>query len=123
MKKLFVIFFSVAYLLPLINTATVIVDFKINQDFIAKVLCINKEKPELKCNGNCHLKEKLSDKPLENQEAPPRVQQREIVQFITATESLGINYFPGKTVQKAVYINPLYVGEYNSNVFHPPKFC
>ena len=38
---------------------SVYVDFKINQDFISKVLCINKEKPELKCHGSCHLAKKL----------------------------------------------------------------
>lgn len=35
------------------------VDFKIHQDFIAKVLCINKDVPESTCNGTCHLKKHL----------------------------------------------------------------
>lgn len=33
----------------------ILVDFAVNQDFIATVLCINKDKPELQCNGKCHL--------------------------------------------------------------------
>lgn len=31
------------------------------KDYIAKYLCINKDKPELQCNGKCHLKKELSE--------------------------------------------------------------
>ncbi|ELR71084.1 hypothetical protein C900_03048 [Fulvivirga imtechensis AK7] len=37
----------------------VYIDFKINQDYIARVLCINRDKPELNCNGHCILMQKL----------------------------------------------------------------
>ncbi len=41
-------------------TAPVIyVDFKMQQDYIAKVLCINKDQPEMHCNGQCVLMKKL----------------------------------------------------------------
>jgi hypothetical protein len=35
-------------------------DYAINYDYISKVLCINKDKPELKCNGKCHLMKELA---------------------------------------------------------------
>lgn len=35
------------------------VDFKIHQDFIAQVFCINKYVPQSTCNGACHLKKQL----------------------------------------------------------------
>ncbi len=38
----------------------IVADFKINQDYIAKVLCINKDEPIKKCNGKCHLKKQLN---------------------------------------------------------------
>ncbi|QJX45630.1 hypothetical protein HMJ29_01235 [Hymenobacter taeanensis] len=31
----------------------------LNQDYIARVLCINRDKPQLKCNGRCHLRKEL----------------------------------------------------------------
>lgn len=34
--------------------------FKMNQDQIAKELCINRNKPELACDGKCYLKAQLS---------------------------------------------------------------
>jgi len=36
-----------------------LVEYVINYDYISKVLCINKDKPELNCNGKCHLMKKL----------------------------------------------------------------
>ena len=31
------------------------IEYVLNQDYIAEFLCINKDKPELQCNGKCHL--------------------------------------------------------------------
>lgn len=34
-------------------------DFNMRKDYIATVLCINKDTPVLKCNGKCYLAKKL----------------------------------------------------------------
>ena len=46
-----------------------VLDYIINYDYIANELCENKAKPELKCNGKCHLVNELAkasedDKPI-----------------------------------------------------------
>ncbi|OUR93358.1 hypothetical protein A9Q87_05275 [Flavobacteriales bacterium 34_180_T64] len=41
-----------------INTLVIIGDFIVNQDFIAKTLCIQKEKQQ-GCNGKCQLRKEL----------------------------------------------------------------
>ena len=43
-----------------INTLAIVGDFVINQDFIAKTLCIQKEDQQ-GCNGKCHLKKQLAE--------------------------------------------------------------
>lgn len=30
-------------------------EYKINYDYISQVLCVNKRKPDLHCEGKCHL--------------------------------------------------------------------
>jgi hypothetical protein len=35
------------------------INYKINYEYISKVLCINKSNPDLKCNGKCHLQKEL----------------------------------------------------------------
>ena len=33
--------------------------FEVNRDYIAEVLCVNKKKPEMHCNGQCYLKKQM----------------------------------------------------------------
>lgn len=47
-----------------INTIAIIGDFIVNQDFIAKTLCIQKEEQK-GCNGKCQLKKQLVENNLE----------------------------------------------------------
>ena len=37
-----------------------VIDYAFNYDYISKVLCVNKNKPEMKCNGKCHLMKELA---------------------------------------------------------------
>jgi hypothetical protein len=37
-----------------------VVDYVINYEYISKVLCENKDKPKLQCNGKCHLMKELA---------------------------------------------------------------
>ncbi|MBW6481866.1 MAG: hypothetical protein K0B10_02280 [Vicingaceae bacterium] len=42
----------------------------INQSEIIKLFCINKDKPELKCNGKCHLAQELKKVEANDDELP-----------------------------------------------------
>lgn len=37
----------------------IFIDFKLNQESIAEAHCINKDKPEMNCDGKCYLKKQL----------------------------------------------------------------
>ena len=37
-----------------------VVEYVVNYEYISKVLCVNKAKPELQCNGKCHLMKELA---------------------------------------------------------------
>ncbi|CAM1345367.1 conserved hypothetical protein [Tenacibaculum amylolyticum] len=43
----------------MLRPITPFVEYAINYDYISKILCINKDKPELSCNGKCQLMQKL----------------------------------------------------------------
>lgn len=53
-----------------INTLAIIGDFVINQDFIAKTLCIQKEDQQ-GCNGKCQLMKELKDSEPDSNTAIP----------------------------------------------------
>jgi len=44
---------------PSLTKIGILIDFKINQNFIAKVLCINRDKSIITRNGKCYLTEQL----------------------------------------------------------------
>lgn len=50
------------------------VSFKLNQPYIAKELCINRDRPELACNGQCVFMKKMKE--LEKRE---HEQQQEMI--------------------------------------------
>ncbi len=52
--------FLTLYLVALVRPLAPILDYQVNRDFFAEVLCINKAKPELECNGQCALTQKLN---------------------------------------------------------------
>lgn len=37
-----------------------VIDYVVNYEYIAKVLCVNKEKPKMQCNGKCQLMKELA---------------------------------------------------------------
>jgi len=44
----------------LLKPAIPFLEYVVNYDYIVKELCENKEKPQLQCNGKCHLKKELA---------------------------------------------------------------
>ena len=45
-------------------------DYFLNKSYIAKVLCINKEKPKMHCNGKCYLARQIKEQEQQEQQAP-----------------------------------------------------
>jgi len=61
MRTFFAYFFLILILWPSWKMGLVWVWFKANQPFIAKELCINRDRPELSCNGKCFLMTKMRE--------------------------------------------------------------
>lgn len=61
MRSFFAYFFLILILWPSWRMGLVWVWFKANQTFIAKELCINRDRPELSCNGKCFLMTKMRE--------------------------------------------------------------
>jgi hypothetical protein len=61
-----------------ISTLSIIGDFVINQDFIAKTLCIQKENQQ-GCNGKCHLKKQLAENTTNSNDELPLTENKRTV--------------------------------------------
>lgn len=112
-------------MLPNMIKFGVLTHFVINQDFIAKVLCINKEKPIKACNGKCYLSKQLEETdPKEEKRLPFNKKERSEVLHYPANEkdhlkTLSLTHF---TKRKPLRKNNLYSFYLIDRVFHPPKF-
>lgn len=67
------VFFTFLYLLAMVKPVWPVIDYVVNQDYIAAYFCINKDKPKLHCNGKCYLAQKLQEAQHEKQQNLPAI--------------------------------------------------
>jgi len=98
--------------------------YQVNKDYIAKNLCENRNKPQMKCCGKCYLRKQLKKADNNNTPArhvPGKSERSEIVDFV----------LPGKIVVQRIF-DPLStadwptvggspLADFASSVFHPPS--
>lgn len=98
----------------------VVTNYLINYDYIANVLCINKDKPELKCNGKCHLNKELKK---DDERKDKEIKSTFEVYFFCHTPQISSeNIFSPIEINKPenLYLKKEQVG-FTSSVFHPPS--
>jgi len=59
MQKSFSLFVLSLFIWGMLAPVLPVFEYFINYDYIVEVLCINKDKPELECDGKCYLKDQL----------------------------------------------------------------
>jgi len=98
----------------------IFVSFKLNQDYIAKNLCVEKEVEGSTCKGCCQLKKKLDEQKEQKKDMVPLPENKQDLIFFA--ESLVFNLFTTET-SNLLQINNFnnYVFSINESVFHPPK--
>ena len=114
-----------AILLPSLTKFGIIVDFKLNQKYIAEVFCINKDKPALTCNGKCYISKHLQDvEEQEKNQAPLGERERlDVVYFFSkAVNKLLIPIAFNLRKGKISFRNTFYHLDIVSDIFHPPQF-
>jgi hypothetical protein len=101
----------------------IVLEYKVNQDYIAKNLCENRNKPKLHCNGKCQLAKKLTEDQKEN--APDNNQGKlkfaevifyldQSLQHLSLLENVACPYHNR-------YFDKKYTAPYYS-IFHPPLY-
>ena len=120
MKNIVIIISFIMFLKPVLP----VLEYIVNYDYIVSELCENKSKPELHCNGKCHLEKELAkaaeSDSTNSSEKKTSFQQTEIV-FCQELEFMDFRqiYFPNSTLVSNNYSN-FYFHLNNSYVFHPP---
>ena len=86
MKNALVYILLVATLLPTVSPWGTIAYYHVNKDYIARVLCENRDKPQLHCDGQCYLAKKLkTQQDKQDKETTDRVQNTPLLQLFCQT--------------------------------------
>jgi GMP synthase PP-ATPase subunit len=98
--------------------------FEANQNYIAKVLCVNKERPLMHCNGHCYLMKKLK----EITEKEKKQEEKENLNRVFTSffqEPFQMIFTEPRIFQLQQLTFPAYKYRYSSNftdtIFRPPK--
>lgn len=61
MRTVLVYIWLITTILPTFSQWGTIAYYQINKEYITRILCENRDKPQLHCNGKCYLAKKLSE--------------------------------------------------------------
>jgi len=101
-----------------------VIDYLLNKDYIAKNLCINKEKPKSCCKGKCHMVKQLqkTNKNTENdpKNANSRIQLKELYEFMISKAC----FYTAEITRHSYFVYNIVTFDQLacSAIFVPPKF-
>jgi len=122
-KRIFAILLAFLVALPLMLKVCAYTSWKINQNYIAKTSCENRNNPASNCAGSCQLIKQL--KTIDNQKKPytptVRVEKIELSSYTTITTTKIV---ATDCCHTAIYFNlheKLIKPEIVFSFFHPPQ--
>jgi hypothetical protein len=112
-------------LLQSFSKVWIFLSFKINQGYIAKVLCINRNKPESQCNGKCVLMQRIkAAEEKEKKEIPQKLKEQKEVLYCLDNFSWLMQH-PRNRADKQKHAFPHqtpFTSAFLKGIFRPPKF-
>lgn len=102
----------------------ILIDFSIHQDEIAAEHCINKDKPELHCNGKCYLSKELKNIEPNSKESikGSQIISIDLSWFVSIQTISTIK--PTTNIELIKHFDLLdcnYQDQYYSKIFQPPR--
>ena len=98
----------------------VYVGFEANQKFIAAELCVNKDKPQLHCNGKCYLMKKLKQAQDKEQKQERQTQKTQI-QDALVVKPLIFKQYAFADIKLHVPFSTGMPLSIKNSIFHPPQ--
>jgi len=123
MKQSVILLVSLAML---VKSLWPVVDYVVNYDYIVNVLCENKDKPQLNCNGKCYLAKQLAKESEEKGKNPFEQRQTnlELVQpvYFQSLIDFDLSAFFCFSSKKTIdYYIPMFSSPHILNLIQPPE--
>jgi hypothetical protein len=117
------IFFYLLYLLAMMRPLLPIIEYYANYDYIATVLCENKDKPYLECNGKCYLQKQLQKTNHTNHDHKSTVPKINLDDYpVSPLDNYTFNPNVNNSInQEKIDFDTNFSNEFFNTVFKPPK--
>lgn len=102
------------------NQFVIMLEYKINFSYITNVLCENRDKPDMHCNGKCHLRKQMEK---DQQQERNGTSGKEKSEVVYVNDLLSFDLTPAEVpcpqviayYREAILPNPVY------SFFRPPQ--
>jgi len=119
-RRILAYFLILATLVANSSQLFVYAGFGLNQNYIVSRLCVNRDKPQLHCNGKCYLLRKLKQAE-EKEKNRERENQRGFFQQAVVVEGLQLNTCTFDIVPSYRFESSFHLPQHSSDIFQPPK--
>lgn len=113
---------TLSLLVQVLSGSLIVLNYEVNQSYIIEKFCENTDKPQLKCDGKCHLAKQIKEDTDQKSETPASLS--EIVTFVMTTHEVGTYEFNFLDSEVNLF-NGLYLeGDYSNSLeslFRPPQ--
>ncbi|GAB3841509.1 hypothetical protein [Hymenobacter jeollabukensis] len=122
MHQCLVVFLSLLILLQSFSREVLVLDYALHRQRITEQFCVNKNRPQLRCNGRCHLRKQLA----KTDDAEKKAPQNHAKLKFEALPLTRFCYQPPRRTMPAVRAGfgqlraPRIGMEVNRDVFRPP---
>ncbi|RYG18273.1 MAG: hypothetical protein EOO07_09310 [Chitinophagaceae bacterium] len=121
-KKFIAIFLLFGILSNCLSFWVLSTSYALNKSYIATVLCTNKAKPELHCEGKCFMDIKLKELEQKNKQAQENL-KRAVETVAPNSTSLLASIFGTVCAQPFPYYLPKDLTSTQASIFQPPKLA
>lgn len=95
--------------------------YLVDNSSFTELFCVNKDKPEMECNGKCELAKLNEDSTADQKPSHLDFLQRQVVLFLNPIKNLAIFHFSEGPALVITYLNN-YKFQFLPRITHPPSF-
>ncbi|MFT7102484.1 MAG: hypothetical protein ACJAYA_001052 [Bacteroidia bacterium] len=122
MKSFGIFLLIIGLLVQVMSASLILFNYEMNTAYIIDNFCENTDKPEMKCNGKCHLTKQIQADSDQKSETPAA--ESEIMTFVLTmveTSAFEFKFFElGFAQANSLYLEGNYSNHVQS-IFHPPQ--
>jgi hypothetical protein len=113
---------ALSLLMQVFSTSLILLNYRVNTSYIIENFCENTDRPEMHCEGKCHLNKQIKTDSEQRSETPSSVS--EILTIVLACQELSAIEFNFQSGTAVPPQSPYTSGHYSNHlqsVFHPPQ--